>query len=409
MTQKLSRNAALYRWYVVCLNGFFWFPIFFLYFLERVSLAEALTLESIYYVTVVLAEVPSGWLSDKLGRRVALRAAMCAFVASYGTFVFGTEFWHLATAQVLLAAGYAFNSGTDTAFHYDSLTSCGLEDQFERREERIARLSFLVVGASAVVGGFVGAIELRWAYALSAVFAVGGLVITTAFEPTPPARDVPRFDRQVVACVKLLRNPALAWFFGFSVLLTVLIHIPYQLYQPYIDLLALPFEAHVATSVWTGVHAAGAMVIAAALTTQSVKLAHRLGVANLALLGLASTVAILALLGAFLHPLVVLALFFRSAPRALTAAPVNAFIVPRVGREMRASYLSLQSLAGRLCFSGLLLVLALFATTDDPRWTDISQMSWISAALGAFGIALLWVTRRAVSDTSPSALPPAPR
>jgi len=39
-------------------------------------------------------------------------------------------------------------------------------------------------------------------------------------------------------------------------------------------------------------------------------------------------------------------------------APVRAAIAPRIGREQRATYLSLQGLAERLCFALLLLWLA---------------------------------------------------
>ena len=52
--------------------------------------------------------------------------------------VSGGERRRLAIAQVLLAAGFAFNSGTDTSFHFDSLVAVGREDEFADREERIA-------------------------------------------------------------------------------------------------------------------------------------------------------------------------------------------------------------------------------------------------------------------------------
>ena len=381
------RNARLYPWYVVCLNGFYWFPVFLLYLTEHVGIGDALILESIYYAAVVALEVPSGWASDKFGRRLALRASMAMLTLAYAAFFFGDSFATLALAQVLLAAGYASNSGTDTAFHYDSLVAAGLEDEFADREEKIARLSFGMVAISALAGGAIASLELRYAYGLSFVSSLVGLGITVAFAK-PEAADAiaaERFDRQIIACVRQLADPVLRWAFGFVVLLTVLIHIPYQIYQPYLELLPSPPSLALPTPLLTGAHAFLAMLIAAWFSGRSVRWSERFGLSRVALGSVGLLVVLIALTGTFLHPMIALLLLFRSMPRALTLAPMNALVTPRLPRQLRASYLSVQSLAGRLSFSVLLAVLSLAATTRDPTWADVSTMSLIAAVVGLAG------------------------
>lgn len=75
MSSSAERNLKLYPWYAALLHAHFWFPVFFLYFNSKFSLAEVLRLEAIYYAAIVLFEVPSGYFSDVVGRRATLLIA----------------------------------------------------------------------------------------------------------------------------------------------------------------------------------------------------------------------------------------------------------------------------------------------------------------------------------------------
>jgi MFS family permease len=114
-TDALERNLELYPRFLAAQNLLFWMPVFFLYLTSLVSLEQALALESLYYLGVVLLEVPSGYFSDRLGRRPTLVIAALCWCASYLLFAAAGSFASLAVAQLLLAAGWAFNSGTDSS------------------------------------------------------------------------------------------------------------------------------------------------------------------------------------------------------------------------------------------------------------------------------------------------------
>ena len=70
-----ERNISLYPWYQAATGFLPWMPVFFLYFSATVSLQQAIELGAIYYFAVVLFEVPSGYLSDRIGRRTTLLLA----------------------------------------------------------------------------------------------------------------------------------------------------------------------------------------------------------------------------------------------------------------------------------------------------------------------------------------------
>ena len=109
----LERNINLYPKYRAAADAMAWLPVFFLYFSERLSLSEVLLLEAVYYIAVVFIEVPSGYMSDRFGRRRTLLLSCIAILAAYVFFLFSGSFTGLAVGQLLLAAGIAFRSGTD--------------------------------------------------------------------------------------------------------------------------------------------------------------------------------------------------------------------------------------------------------------------------------------------------------
>ena len=112
----LRRNLKLYPWYVGLFHAYFWLPIYFLFFNSKLELSEVLYLASIYFVSVVVIEVPSGWFSDQFGRRKTLITASVFLCLAYTLFLFANSFEAFAVAQIFLAGGIAFNSGTDTSF-----------------------------------------------------------------------------------------------------------------------------------------------------------------------------------------------------------------------------------------------------------------------------------------------------
>lgn len=396
---RIGRNVRLYPWYALAFNAYFWMPIFVLYFLQFMPLADVLRLEAIYYMGVVVLEVPSGYFSDRVGRRVTLLLASAFLIAAYALFFLGSTFSVFAVAQVLLAAGLAFNSGTDTSLHFDSLASLGRESEYADREASAARNSLLASGVGGVMGGAAGLIDLRLAYALSVVGAVISFALVLAMhEPRSHERTLtpPGPVRQFMLCAGRLRDHLLGWTFAYAIAMTILNHIPYEFYQPYMELALARFDAlGRSTPLTAGLHMGIVMFLASGVAGRSVAIRDRLGYANALLLATLLQVAIVVAMGLVLHPLVLLLVLLRSFPRAMASAPMNAAVTPRVGREQRATFLSLQSLAGRLAFSASLVGLSFARPLDgvDSDWARLSVRLLISGAAGTLMLGVLWISR----------------
>ncbi|MCH8824042.1 MAG: MFS transporter [Planctomycetes bacterium] len=395
-----ERNVKLYPWYQAFYNAFAWMPVFFLYFSQHLTLDGVLRLEAIYYIVVVILEVPSGYFSDVVGRKKTLLISTTALIFSYILFALGGGFAIFAIAQALLAMGISFASGTDTSFHYDSLASIDREDQFAQREAVVARNTFLSGAIAALIGGCLGAIDLRFAYVASAVAAVGTLTIVLLFTEPRSHQQATVLGRgfisQLKKCVSMLSQRSLAWLFGFAVLMVVLNHIPYEFYQTYIKLTSEDIDAPLSMApAIAGLHMAVAMLIGSYIAAHSIRLRDRLGIGPTLLLCVVIQTVIIAVMGSVLSIWIVPLILFRVAPRALMTAPFNAAVTPRIPQAQRATYLSIQSLVGRLAFSAVLLGLSFLAQKESASdWISLKKILLASTFLALVGLVILSITHR---------------
>lgn len=397
LQKRLSKNVGLYPIYKALFQAYCWLPVFFLFFLSKLSIADVLLLESIFFLSVVLLEVPSGYFSDKVGRRATLIISSIGVVVAHSLFLFGAQldqpFLIFAIAQICLATGTSFKSGTDTSLHYDSLLALDRTKEFSAREAAVEKLGFYAGAAAALLGGAVATIELSYAYVVSLVLGLITLAITLQFKE--PVSDKQRssvrgFTDQIGKAIKNLSNPALAWLFAYFVLMINLNHVPYEFYQPYIGLLgseARFFEGTAPLS--SGVHTALTMFVAGLIAGRSILIRDKIGLGPTLLLATCLQLSLIASMTFYFHPIVVLVLVARSMPRALMTAPLNVAIAPNVPQTQRATYLSIQSLFGRLSFSGLLLVLSQLYQFDNSSFETLSSMLNICLWIGTIGLALL--------------------
>jgi len=406
------RTADLYQWYATLTEASFWVPVFFLYFAAYMPLDAVLSLEALYFLSVVTIEVPSGWLADRIGRRPTLLAGAVLMAVSHlmlfigpwvmvGDTLGSPLFVFFAVGQGFRAAGHAFRSGTDTALHHDALAACGRASEFADREARASKRRFLGAAAAALIGGGVAAIDLRLPYACSFIVAIAMIVIIARMrEPSAGAEARTRANilSQAGACLAQWKSPALLLLFVFAAMMLVLNHLPYEYFQPYIEAsLGQDGLAAASTPLVTGLHVAITFWLASLIGARSIRIRNRVGLWGVLLIAMGLQVVTIGLMSLWLSPVIVVFLLLRSCPRALMTPPLNAAVTGAVPTRLRATYLSLQSFVGRLSFSGTLFLLtfavpAAAATTWSTIGTQLRITAIGSLLLFAF-IAVVAIVR----------------
>ena len=353
----MARNIRLYPWYQFFRSLLFWQAIWFLYFQQQLSAAEAILLAAIIDVATTVLEVPSGYLSDRVGRRVTLLIGMAGAIAGALLLWVGDGFATFVVAQVLLGVSMAFNSGTDSALLYESLAREGRADEVDEQELRAWRFNFTGLAVSAITGGIVASWSPATVFLLSAVASVAAFAIVFAFREPEHIETEVTFSsgRQVAEIRAALMQPALAWLFVLAVAMYVFSHVPFVFGQPFILEALGASGVSAEAAIVSGVVSAAMMLISVAATWLAPGLRGRIGLHNLFLLALGIQVFLIAMLASSNHPLVIAFLVIRMVPNAFARAFILARIQPLVSDISRATYLSLQSFTGRLLFAGSLM------------------------------------------------------
>ena len=381
----MLNNIRLYPWFAFFRSLIFWQAIWFLYFQHELSAAEAIMLAAVYDIGTTALEVPSGYLSDRIGRRVTLLLAMLATVAGSLLLVFGGGFTVFALGQILLGAGTAFASGTDNALLFESLDREGRGGEIQGQELRAWRYSFSALAISAGVGGILAANAASWAYLATAAGSLAATAIAWRFTE-PPHRDDPGTASMAPGgsrTVRLMvRNPTLVWFFFLAVGMYVLSHVPFVFGQPFIlEALQAIGLAGDAPAV-SGVVAAAMMLISVATSWFAAPLHRRIGLGGLVLTALSMQIGLIGVLALTNHPLAIAFLLLRMVPDSLARPFILASIQPILSDRYRATYLSFQSFSGRMILAATLITFSLGATGEGQlSYPEIRGiMTWYLAA-----------------------------
>ncbi|ELY96115.1 major facilitator superfamily MFS_1 [Natrialba chahannaoensis JCM 10990] len=153
---------------------------------------------------MLVAQIPSGYLADRIGRRRTLM--LSAGLMTLGALLFGIvgTFAAFIAAQATFTLGIAFKAGVSDAWLYDTLADQGREDEFAHVSGR-ARFALLVVlGLTSIAGGYLGTIDYGIAYLATALFTACGLLI--AFSLPEPGKAKEEDTLRVSDAIALIRK-----------------------------------------------------------------------------------------------------------------------------------------------------------------------------------------------------------
>ena len=163
----------------------FYRPIMYLFFLAQgLNFTQIAILEAIYNLTTVLGEVPTGYVGDRVGRRNSLLIGTTLIALTLVGIGLAGSFLTLAGLYVCWSMGYNFRSGSEDAWLYDTLTDDLSESEFARVRGRGESVSLAVGTGAAVLGGYLGSLDLSYPwFVAAAVTGLGVLVLLTVDEP----------------------------------------------------------------------------------------------------------------------------------------------------------------------------------------------------------------------------------
>lgn len=216
----------------------FYRPIMYLFFLAQgLNFTQIAILEAIYNLTTLFGEIPTGYIGDRVGRRNSLLIGTVLITVTLLGIGLSESFLTLAVLYVFWSTGYNFRSGSEDAWLYDTLTDDLSEDEFAHVRGRGESASLAVGAGAAIVGGYLGSIDLSYPwFVASAVTGFGAVVLFTLDEPETykkTSTDELSFRRTVTIVTEALSQRNLrAFILYYYVLYAAVTYLVFVFLQP---------------------------------------------------------------------------------------------------------------------------------------------------------------------------------
>ncbi|WP_435065243.1 MFS transporter [Halobaculum sp. EA56] len=184
---SLVRRYYLYR---ASLSSGFYIPVSVVYMESKgLGLPEIGFVQGTFLFSMVVWELPTGYLGDRLGRRAALALGSVVSVAVMAGFALADSTADFAVVYALWAVGWTFKTGTADAWLYELLATHGDEDEFSRISGRADSTLRLVSGAAALSAGLLYTVDPAIPFLANAGLAAVGLPVLFTLPRTQGSDD----------------------------------------------------------------------------------------------------------------------------------------------------------------------------------------------------------------------------
>lgn len=152
---EIRRNILLFKLYYLFSDMWPLAALSVVFFQQITgSYAFALGVFSIINIAQSIAEVPTGIISDRIGRKKTLILSSVLTTLAFGTFALAGTFSYkylLFLGAVIEAIAGAFASGTDDAFMYETMEELGKSDKYDILYARSKTFGQIGLGTGALI------------------------------------------------------------------------------------------------------------------------------------------------------------------------------------------------------------------------------------------------------------------
>jgi MFS family permease len=331
-----SRTVRRYYAYRATTANGFWMPYAYVYLLQQ-GYGEATfgLANAAFLFTMVVAEIPAGYVGDRVGRRASLAVGNLLAAVVFGLYaVVGSEIQVVALFAVW-GVGYAFHSAAGEAWLYDLLNERdgGTIDEFARASGRSETVSLLTSAAGALAATPLYWVDPALPFLANALLSGAGLPVLVAL---PSTRGESETVASIRGTVRLLgaqaARPEIRWLVVYTALFNALLSVTRWLEQPALTAAGVPLAGF-------GALYASFQLVSAAGTSTTGWLQDSLGAKRFFLL-LAPLVGVAYGLVAVLPAFVVPVVYLRRVLARVVGPLRNQYLNDRLDGDRRATMLS---------------------------------------------------------------------
>ena len=342
------------------------------------NLFQVSSIWSVIVGTIFLAEIPTGILADKIGRKWSIVTALLLQTLGEIFYFFAKDYFTFVLIAILAGVGYAFLSGANEALIYDSLKAKDRESTMKKSMGLIGGAYHLAFFVAPLIGGLIVS-QLVLSKFLMAIFFTAcsvfvALLISLTLEEPQNSYKHPEESPFIIfkeGFNQVKSSSKLKWLIAISVLTSTFSNSLISLYQPYFS------EASVPT-FWIGASLSLGGLLAFLIQNYAYLLEEKIGRTGFLVVtiwpGIMYLLIALVSLPAVLVPIFIFAYASMEAKNPLLSAYKN----EQINSKNRATVLSFINMFGSLYVALMSLVFG--------RIADYS----ISIAFGTIGLLIVF-------------------
>jgi len=178
--QKNIRLLTLFNFFT---DFVFFAPIAIIYFARVTgSYALGMSIFSIAYLTSAVFEVPTGILSDLVGRKKTFILGSFFGTLCIVFYAIGINYWIMIMGAITQGLARSFFSGNNNAFLHDTLKEMGREGEYHTILGKTSSMFQIALALASLIGGFLASISFSLAMWLSVLPQICCLIISFYFK-----------------------------------------------------------------------------------------------------------------------------------------------------------------------------------------------------------------------------------
>lgn len=339
-------------WKLYTLKALSWMllimPVLIPFFQENgLDMQQVLFLQAAFSTSLIIFEIPSGYLADVIGRKFSLVIGSTFGAIGFGFYTNAYTFTDFLLVEILLGIGGSLISGADSALLYDTLLEIKKEEDYTKYAGRLGSVANFSEGVAAIIGGQLALISLRTPLYVEAILAA--LCVPVALTLIEPARHkIEQTENSFKSILRIVRyalhgHSEIKWLILYSSLVGLSTFTIVWFVQPYLQAADVPLR-------YFGISWAVLQFSVGIFALLAYRIERTLGRKKaLISLILLSTTAYL-LLSQFQSLWAAPILFIFYLVRGINGPVLNDYLNRIVTSDIRATVLSVKSLIGRLMF-----------------------------------------------------------
>jgi len=332
----------------------FFSPVVVLFWLANgLNMAKVMLLQSIYSIFIVAFQFPTGYFADVYGRKMSIFLGNLLYFLGIFVYSIGNNFIQFAIAEILLAIGFSFFSGADSALIYESLMDLKREKEYKKVLGNLMFYSSIAAIIGNVVGGFIGKINLRLTLYAILPFLLISVIISLMLKE-PKKKQKPKKESIFHDLKNTMKNKNVLFILIYFSLLGTLIGGVLWFYQPYFKICGIDVA-------YFGIIFAMFNIIYALSAKYAYIIEKKIGIeTSLIIMPVILSMSYF-LMGSFVFYFSFIFAFLQQFLRGFSGVILSDYLNKLVSSEIRASVLSVKNMLYHLFYASLLPILGYIA------------------------------------------------